>query len=151
MDCDRELARARSSLSPSQKLGDCADNSAAYEMARETCAAHSWGRGYYTKSVKAAAVERAKRRVKGERVEEGIRGLSAGERRTAEAVLVETRSFEVAMEAKDLDRRVAARRIVADDPEPEPAPVAADPWREAMKAWRQGDRTEPPPRKSDFG
>ena len=107
-DCDKEVARARSALSPSQKLGDCADNSAAYEMARVTCQAHAWGSGYYTRSEKSAAVEKVARRQKGEN-QEGIRGLSAGERRTAEAVMLEDAERRQVQEYRDLDQKAQDR------------------------------------------
>ena len=51
-DCERELARAKSAFSPTQRFAT-ADHTAAYYAAKDTCRNHAWGSAYYNKSVKA--------------------------------------------------------------------------------------------------
>ena len=138
-DCDREVARARSSLAADKKLSSCVDNAAAYEMAREVCAAHSWGKGYYNYSVKAAAVERADRRLKGQN-QEGIRGLTTGERRAAEAVMVEHAERKQVAELRNLDRRAAERRKKPADTIPAAIPAADSERKAAVRAARAARR-----------
>ena len=135
-DCDREVARARSSLAADQKLSSCVDNAAAYDMAREVCAAHAWGRGYYSQTMKAAAVERADRRLKGQN-QEGIRGLTTGERRAAEAVMVEGAERRQVEELRDLDRRAAERSPVGGT---EPVTQADSDRKAAVRAARAARR-----------
>ena len=106
-DCEREYSRALTATSPTGRYVD-ADHPAALNMAKETCAAHAWGRGYYTKTAVAAAkAEVATRRIRGRRE------LTAGERNVAEEVLVMTGERKQVDELRDLDRRAAERSPAA--------------------------------------
>ena len=108
LDCEREYSRALTATSPTGKYVD-ADHPAALNMAKETCRAHAWGRGYYTKT----AVSKAKAEVATKRIR-GRRELTAGERRIAEEVLVETGERKQVEELRELDKRAAERENVAD-------------------------------------
>ena len=102
-DCDREYGRALVATSPTGKYSD-GDHPAALNMAKETCRAHAWGNGYYSKS----AVSSAKAEVAMERIR-GRREQTASERRVSEEVLVMTGERRQVAELRDLDRRAQER------------------------------------------
>ena len=55
--CDREIARVKTIISPTGKYAD-ADHQAAYELAKRTCRAHAWGSAYYSRTEQNAALYR---------------------------------------------------------------------------------------------
>ena len=106
--CEREYGRALVATSPTGKYSD-GDHPAALNMAKETCAAHAWGRGYYTQT----AVSKARAEVATERIR-GRRELTASERRDQEVVLVETGERKQVEELRALDRAAQEREKVAE-------------------------------------
>ena len=145
-ECDREYARAKTALSPTGKYGDVS-HSEAYWLAKDTCSQHSWGKGYYTMTDKAAVKERAGRVRDADRRAVGVRGLAAGERRVAEAVMVQGAERKRVREYREQDAAIAARLA---EPKPAAVPVRADdPYKAALREWRQ-TKKGPPPRRADY-
>ena len=133
LDCEREYSRALTATSPTGKYSD-GDHPAALNMAKETCRAHAWGRGYYTQT----AVSKAKADVATKRIR-GRRELTAGERNVAEEVLVETGERRQVMELRELDKRAAEREKPADTI-PAPIPAADSDRKAAVRAARLARR-----------
>ena len=146
IDCEREYSRALTALSPSGKYGD-ADHPAALNMARETCRAHSWGRGYYSKSDKAVVLARdATARIRGRREP------TAAERRDAETVMREGAERKRVAEYREQDRAIAARLAERDKPAetiPGNIPASDSAYKTALKQWRR-EREGPPPVRADY-
>ena len=107
-DCEREYSRALTATSPTGRYVD-GDHPAALNMAKETCRAHAWGKGYYTKT----AVGKAKAEIATKRIR-GRRELTASERRESEEVLVMTGERKQVAELRELDRRAQEREKPAD-------------------------------------
>ena len=150
-DCDREYGRALAATSPTGKWADAPSHSEALHMAKETCRAHAWGKGYYTLTDKANALERvAAARSGGDPNERTF-----AERRQDEDKLQAAAERIAAERHQSLDR--AARRRAENPPPPAPtAPPAADQdeddkaRKRALREWRRAKREaerrdEPPP------
>ena len=134
LDCEREYGRALVATSVNGKYSG-GDHSAALNMARETCAAHAWGRGYYSKSDVAVAQARdATARIRG-RVE-----LTASERRASEAVLAETGERKQAEEVRELDRRAQTRAEKPADTIPKNIPAEDGGRKARVRALREARR-----------
>ena len=146
-DCEREYSRALTATSPTGRYVD-GDHPAALNMAKETCRAHAWGRGYYSKSAVAAEQARdATARIRG-RVE-----LTAAERRDAETVMREGAERKRVAEYREQDRAIEARLAERDkvaDVIPEKIPPASA-YRQALKEWRRNGKGDvPPPNRADY-
>ena len=144
-DCEKELARAKTALSPTWKFAD-ADHRAAYHMAKDTCRNHAWGAGYYDKRTISAARERVKAQQKG-RAE---RTLS--ERRADETELLEHGARRQSDRNRQLEA-AAKQRATAPAQLPPPAAAPEDDQEaadrrariRALRAARNADQPPPPP------
>ena len=99
VQCEKELARAKTAFSPTGRYGQ-ADHCYAYEAAKETCRAHAWGSGYYSRTDKADANERGLR----------IKELRGAERATAKAKTGMNRTFSERRADEDELKRTADER-----------------------------------------